>query len=58
MNDQNLLDVIDAVIFSKEFRRLEDKTQLFSVSRGIHFRNRLTHTMEVLAISKKIVREL
>lgn len=58
MNDQNLIDVIDAVIFSKEFRRLEDKTQLFSVSRGNHFRNRLTHTMEVLAISKKIVREL
>lgn len=58
MNEINQIDIIDAIIFSKEFRRLEDKTQLFSVSRGNHYRNRLTHTMEVLAIAKKIAKEL
>lgn len=54
----NQIDILDTIIFSKEFRRLEDKTQLFPASSGVHYRNRMTHTMEVLVIAKKIGKEL
>lgn len=57
-SEKKPLDIIDTIIFSKEFRRLEGKTQLFSISSGNHYRNRLTHTLEVLAISKKIAKEV
>lgn len=48
---------IERILFSKQFRRLEDKTQLFPTIDGDHFRNRLTHTLEVLAIGKRIAKE-
>lgn len=48
---------IEKILFSKQFRRLEDKTQLFPTTDGDHFRNRLTHTLEVLAIGKRIAKE-
>jgi dGTPase len=48
----------DRVIHSRAFRRLEYKTQVFLNGSGDHLRTRLTHTMEVAAISRNIVRAL
>ena len=48
----------DRVIHSRAFRRLEYKTQVFLNGTGDHLRTRLTHTMEVAAISRNIVRAL
>jgi dGTPase len=44
----------DRVIHSRAFRRLEDKTQVFTRRFSDHFRNRLTHTIEVAQISRTI----
>jgi dGTPase len=44
----------DRVIHSRAFRRLEDKTQVFTGRYSDHFRNRLTHTIEVAQISRTI----
>jgi dGTPase len=46
----------DRVIHSRAFRRLEYKTQVFLNGTGDHYRTRLTHTMEVAAISRTIAR--
>src|SRR2546423_11189899 len=48
----------DRVIHSRAFRRLEDKTQVFSRRYSDHFRNRLTHTIEVAQISRTIAEQL
>src|SRR5881394_2669003 len=48
----------DRVIHSRAFRRLEDKTQVFTHRFSDHFRNRLTHTIEVAQISRTIAAEL
>ena len=48
----------DRVIHSRAFRRLEYKTQVFLNGTGDHFRTRLTHTMEVAAVSRNIARAL
>jgi len=48
----------DRVIHSRAFRRLEYKTQVFLNDTGDHLRTRLTHTMEVAAISRNIARAL
>ena len=48
----------DRVIHSRAFRRLEYKTQVFLNGTGDHLRTRLTHTMEVAAISRNITRAL
>src|SRR3990172_3224222 len=37
----------DRVIHARAFRRLEAKTQVFTRRYSDHFRNRLTHTLEV-----------
>src|SRR5436305_9317515 len=44
----------DRVIHSRAFRRLENKTQVFTRRYSDHFRNRLTHTIEVAQISRTI----
>jgi dGTPase len=44
----------DRVIHSRAFRRLEAKTQVFSPSLSDHFRNRLTHTIEVAQIARTL----
>jgi dGTPase len=44
----------DRVLFSKEFRRLEGKTQVFVNGFDDHIRNRLTHTLEVSQIARTI----
>jgi dGTPase len=48
----------DRVIHSRAFRRLEYKTQVFLNGSGDHLRTRLTHTIEVAAISRNIARAL
>ena len=44
----------DRVIHSRAFRRLEAKTQVFTRRYSDHFRNRLTHTLEVSQVSRTI----
>jgi dGTPase len=48
----------DRVIHSRAFRRLEDKTQVFPAGLSDHFRNRLTHTIEVSQIARTVARVL
>lgn len=48
----------ERIIHSKAFRRLEDKAQIYTLSKGDHFRTRLTHTLEVTQIARGIAREL
>jgi dGTPase len=48
----------DRVIHSRAFRRLEAKTQVFTRRYSDHFRNRLTHTLEVAQIARTIASQL
>jgi len=48
----------DRVIHARSFRRLENKTQVFTARVSDHFRNRLTHTIEVAQISRTIAEQL
>src|SRR5712692_3463079 len=48
----------DRVVHSRAFRRLENKTQVFTRRHSDHFRNRLTHTIEVAQISRTIAAAL
>lgn len=42
----------DRIIHSRAFRRLEGKTQVFAPDLCDHFRNRLTHTIEVSQVAR------
>jgi dGTPase len=44
----------DRVVHSHAFRRLEAKTQVFTPGLSDHFRNRLTHTIEVSQIARTV----
>lgn len=44
----------DRVIHARAFRRLEAKTQVFTRRFSDHFRNRLTHSLEVAQIARTI----
>jgi len=48
----------DRIIHSRAFRRLEDKTQVFPAGLSDHFRNRLTHTIEVSQIARTVASAL
>lgn len=48
----------DRIIYSKSFRRLKHKTQVFISPEGDHYRTRLTHTLEVAGIARSIARGL
>src|SRR5260370_21292800 len=48
----------DRVIHSRAFRRLEAKTQVFTTRYSDHFRNRLTHTIEVAQIARTVAEAL
>ncbi len=49
---------VDRILYSKSFRRLQYKTQVFIAPLGDHYRNRLTHTLEVMTIARSISRAL
>src|ERR1700679_3603155 len=44
----------DRIVHTRAFRRLENKTQVFAPSVSDHFRNRLTHTLEVSQIARTV----
>ncbi|TGN13401.1 deoxyguanosinetriphosphate triphosphohydrolase [Leptospira ilyithenensis] len=48
----------DRILHSQSFKRLEYKTQVFVYSVGDHYRNRLTHTLEVAGVSRTIAKVL
>jgi dGTPase len=48
----------DRVIHARAFRRLEAKTQVFTTRYSDHFRNRLTHTLEVTQIARTVAEAL
>jgi dGTPase len=48
----------DRIIHSRAFRRLEAKTQVFTRRYSDHFRNRLTHTIEVAQIARTVAAQL
>ena len=48
----------DRIIHARAFRRLENKTQVFTRRYSDHFRTRLTHTIEVAQISRTIAAAL
>src|SRR5579859_7685020 len=48
----------ELIVHSRAFRRLEAKTQVFTRRYSDHFRNRLTHTLEVAQIARTIAAQL
>jgi dGTPase len=48
----------DRIVHSRAFRRLEAKTQVFTTRFSDHFRNRLTHTLEVTQIARTVAAAL
>lgn len=48
----------DRILHSKSFRRLKQKTQVFLLPQGDHYRTRLTHTLEVSQNARTIAKAL
>jgi dGTPase len=48
----------DRIVHARAFRRLENKTQVFGAGLSDHFRNRLTHTIEVAQIARTLASAL
>lgn len=48
----------DRIIYSKSFKRLKNKTQVFFAPEGDHYITRLTHTLDVSQIARSISRSL
>lgn len=48
----------ERVVHSKAFRRMVDKAQVFSSSKGDHYRTRMTHTTEVCQIARASAKSL
>lgn len=48
----------DRIIYSKAFRRMVDKAQIFSSIKGDHYRTRMTHTLIVCQIARSISYQL
>ncbi len=44
----------DRIVHARAFRRLEDKTQVWGAGFSDHFRNRLTHTIEVAQLARTV----
>ena len=49
---------VDRIVYSKAFRRLKHKTQVFLQPEGDHYRTRMTHTLEVSRIARTMARAL
>ncbi len=48
----------DRILHCKAFRRLRQKTQVFLLAMGDHYRTRLTHTLEVSQNARTIAKAL
>lgn len=48
----------ETVITSPAFRRLQDKTQVFPLERNDFIHTRLTHSLEVMMIAKKLINNI
>lgn len=48
----------DRIVYSKSFRRLKNKTQVFFSPDGDHYITRLTHTFDVAQIARSLARSL
>lgn len=48
----------DRIVHCKSFRRMKDKTQVFLAPQGDHYRNRLTHTLEVSQTARTVAKAL
>ncbi len=48
----------ERVVWSRAFRRLAGKTQVFTSRASDHFRSRLTHTMEVAQVARQVAAAL
>ncbi len=48
----------DRILYSKAYRRMVDKAQIFSSVKGDHYRTRLTHTLTVCQIARSISQAL
>jgi dGTPase len=48
----------DRIVHSRAFRRMEGKTQVFAAGLCDHFRNRLTHTIEVSQVARTVAATL
>ncbi|MCP1109454.1 deoxyguanosinetriphosphate triphosphohydrolase [Ohessyouella blattaphilus] len=48
----------DRILHSKSFRRLKQKTQVFLLPKGDHYRTRLTHTLEVSQNARTVAKAL
>lgn len=48
----------DRIVHSKAFRRMVDKAQIFTSSKGDHYRTRMTHTLCVAQIARSIASRL
>ncbi|WP_242027678.1 dGTP triphosphohydrolase [Cyanobacterium aponinum] len=44
----------DRIVFSSPFRRLKDKTQVYSLSKNDYIRTRLTHSIEVSCVGRSL----
>lgn len=48
----------DRIVFSSPFRRLQDKTQVFSLAKNDYVRTRLTHSIEVSCVGRSLGTEV
>lgn len=48
----------ERIVNSKAFRRMVDKAQIFTSSKGDHYRTRMTHTLEVAQIARSVANSL
>ncbi len=48
----------DRIVHANSFKRLQYKTQVFVNHEGDHYRNRLTHSVEVSSIARSLCKEL
>lgn len=48
----------DRIIYSRAFKRLMEKTQVYLTNEGDHYTNRLSHTLEVTQIARSVAKTL